>query len=48
MIIKMYEEIYKHKINTQREKVFDSLAFLNRYVKDITERGLNDKALEKL
>lgn len=46
--IELYEEIYKHKINTQGEKVVDSIAFLNRYVKDMTERGLNDKALERL
>lgn len=46
--IKLYEEIYKHKINTQGEKAVSSLEFLNRYVKDLTERGFNGKALEKL
>ena len=46
--VELYEEIYKHKVNTQGEKAVSSLEFLNRYVKDLTERGFSGKALEQL
>lgn len=47
-LIEFYDEVYENKLKTKGSKSDDALDILNKYVNELTDRGLNTKVIELL